>query len=362
MMALAAYLTRGLQLVLGSSKRARAQRAEELHDDAEADAGDGSGRDVVLGEVSAGPSRATSTSQAASSTTPLGPGAPRSPPPLRLQEHHYAPENAGAEAVTPPPGPPEYPAQDALPPTRAERWAARLTRHLDAAIFAAVFLFVGVPVYYATGYAMPVQLSANVLCYFAAMAIPAAWRRYLHPVLVSSLLTVLVIWPLAAVRGDGLHAALAAYRTGANYLRLWGRTPGPRLPGAGDVFGTALDASIVALALPMFQYRRELRAHSVAIVVPNVLIAVGSLLAYPPLCFAVGITAERSLAFASRSLTLALATPATRNLGGDVNTVAALAIVSGILGVLVGQRLMAWMRIPEGEFPWPHRARRRGDC
>ncbi|KND89288.1 Plastidal glycolate/glycerate translocator 1, chloroplastic [Tolypocladium ophioglossoides CBS 100239] len=330
MMALAAYLTRGLQLVLGLPKRADAQRAEELRDDGGGGDG-GGGRDVVLGHVSAGPSRAPSISPAALSTTPLSttplsttplsttplattplaptplaPGAPQSPPPLRLQQHRDAADDTGPGGATPPP-----------PPARARRWAARLTRHLDAAIFAAVLLAAGLPVYFATGYAMPMQLSASVLCYFAAMGVPAAWRQYLHPVLVCSLLTVLVIWPLAEIRGDGLAAALRA---------------------------------IVSLALPMFQHRRELRAHFVAIAAPSVLIAVGSLLAYPPLCSAVAIAPERSLAFASRSLTLALATPATRNLGGDVNTVAALAIVSGILGVLVGQRLMTWMRIPEDDY------------
>jgi putative effector of murein hydrolase len=99
----------------------------------------------------------------------------------------------------------------------------------------------------------------------------------------------------------------------------------------------------------MFQHRRELRTHLIAILVPNISISVVSLLVYPPLCYTMGITAQRSLAFASRSLTLALAQPATENLGGDVNTVAALAIISGILGVLCGQRVLAILKIPEGE-------------
>lgn len=53
---------------------------------------------------------------------------------------------------------------------------------------------------------------------------------------------------------------------------------------------------------------------------------------------------------ASRSITLALALPATQNLGGDVNTVASVGVMSGILGVLVGQRLLSWLRIREGEL------------
>ncbi|RTE76041.1 hypothetical protein BHE90_009505 [Fusarium euwallaceae] len=63
--------------------------------------------------------------------------------------------------------------------------------------------------------------------------------------------------------------------------------------------------------------------------------------------YAIGISAEHSLALASRSLTVALAIPATENLGGDLSTVAAVAVMSGIIGALIGQRLLNWMRIPK---------------
>ncbi|KAK7419569.1 hypothetical protein QQZ08_010819 [Neonectria magnoliae] len=356
MMALAAWLTRGLQLALGSSKRAESQRAEEL------------GRRTPDIPISSSPttpgvSRRTSFSQATSmiplvpmpgSGPPSGPPSmppsrPQSPPQLRLQEHHYSNGRSSddvAEALSRH----SYPSQEPIPPPKAEQWAARISANLDLSTFIALFLFVGIPLYYSTGYAMPAHLTVNILAYFAAVAIPGAWRQYLHPVLVSSLLTVLMVWALAAIRGDSLTTALDAYRTGAKYLELWQNTRSKQLPGAGDVFGTLLDASIVALALPMFQYRRELRTHFVSIVAPNIAISVGSLLAYPPLCRAIGISASRSLAFASRSLTLALAVPATSNLGGDVNTVAALAIISGILGVIFGSRLLSWLRIPEDDY------------
>lgn len=98
----------------------------------------------------------------------------------------------------------------------------------------------------------------------------------------------------------------------------------------------------------MYTYRRELKAHFAAIIIPNIILSIGSLFVYPILCFAIGISAERSLAFAARSLTLALARPAMDNLGGDVNTVSAVAIMSGIIGALVGGRMLDLMRIPEG--------------
>jgi putative effector of murein hydrolase len=239
--------------------------------------------------------------------------------------------------------------QEATISSRVENWSLLITAHFDLSIFAALLLFFGLPIYYIIGYAMPLQLTVNALMYFAALSIPVPWRQYLHPVLVSSLFTALLLWALAEIKGNSLDTALAEYKTGVGYLQLWSHPGTSRVPGAGDIFASLLDASIVSLALPMFQYRRELKDHFVSIVAPSVLISIASLFAYPPLCYAIGISAKRSLSFASRSLTLALATPATENLGGDANTVAALAIVSGILGVLVGKKLLALMRIPEGK-------------
>jgi hypothetical protein len=160
-------------------------------------------------------------------------------------------------------------------------------------------------------------------------------------------MTVIGIWILGLIRGDSLKAILDEYKTGTNYLLLWHGKDSPK-PGAGDIFSSVLDASIVALALPMYNYRLELRRHFFAIVIPNMTISVGSLFGYPTLCYAIGISSKRSLSFAVRSLTLALATPAVDNLGGDSNAAAALAIMSGIFGVLIGPRMLRLLRVPEG--------------
>jgi putative effector of murein hydrolase len=68
------------------------------------------------------------------------------------------------------------------------------------------------------------------------------------------------------------------------------------------------------------------------------------------LCYATGIKKKRSFAFAARSVTLALAKPAVSNFGGVVNTVAPLAIGSGIVGVLTGPKLLQWLKTPEAGF------------
>ncbi|KAG7141033.1 Plastidal glycolate/glycerate translocator 1 like protein [Verticillium longisporum] len=346
MMALAAYLTRGIQLVTGSSKRAIAERAEEMGNEtdeiplAATPRGEESSSAPTSAPISAVPS-----SVSLNTLAPLPPSRNAShvflSDTLRSGGHHL---NETSALNVPPSLPPQVP----LPHPRTQIWAAWLTHHSDHLTYGALFLFAGIPLYYSSVYAMPLQLSVTILAYFAALAIPLSWRQYIHPVLVTALISVLTLWALAG--GGPLSKALAPYRTGATYLRLWSGDATSTLPGAGDMLATALDASIVSLALPMYQYRRELRAHFLAIVLPNLVLAVASLFCYPVVCFAIGIEARRALAFASRSLTLALAIPATENLGGDVNAVAALAIFSGIAGVLIGERMLRWMRIPEDDY------------
>lgn len=323
MLAITAYIVRGLQLLLGSSKRAITERAEEMG--AESD-------EIPLAET-------RPPSILPPSLTPST---------LTLPAPSLAPGSTNPPSPPPEPVAPLQPPQTPLPLTRPQRWAAKLNPYLDTIVYLVIFLFIGLPIYYATSYAMPAQLTLTVLFYFLACSIPPTYRRFLHPVLVASALTILGVWVLGAIRGDTLKEVLGSYKRGAGYLAFWHNTKGLSAPGAGDIFASILDASIVALALPMYNYRSELKRHFFAIVVPNVTLAVLTLFIYPPLCFSIGITPARSLSFAARSLTLALAIPATENLDGDVNTVAALAITSGILGALIGNRLLRLLRIPKG--------------
>ncbi|KAI1398636.1 LrgB-like family-domain-containing protein [Hypoxylon fuscum] len=340
MMALAAYMTRGLQLVLGSSKRAMTERAEELNPDSDeipmttAPGTGGTSTPIT------NPDQPSSSSEVDLQRPPRSQDVSQG---RRDEELHSRPSvsNSNTSHL-------DLPPQAAVPPSRSTRWAAVITAQLDLLIYTLLFLFVGLPIYYAAGYAMPMQLIFNVIIYFLAMSLPLNWRQYLHPVLVTSLFTVLGLWVLGLIKGDSLQETLAAYKTGVGYAQLWSGSHG--LPGAGDLFSSVLNASIVSFALPVYQYRRELKQHFAAIIIPNIAISIGSLFAYPYICYAIGISAQRSLAFAARSLTLALAVPATTNLGGDANTVAALAIMSGIVGVLVGQRMLAVLRIPEDDY------------
>lgn len=346
MFVLTAYMTRGLQLVTGSHKKAQAARAEEL----------GTPEDEIPVALATPGLQTPLESTDVSARTSIVALQDLTPPEQSLEPSHIQPVtdqiNTSPPNVSPSP-PPSLPQQTAPPPQRARLWAAVAQTHLDTATYLLLFLFVGLPIYYTMSYAMPLQLTFTVLMYFAALSLPLKWKQVLHPVIVSAFLTVLGIWIFGLIHRQSLTSILEEYTTGLKYLQTWehaATTSSATLPGAGDILSTTLDASIVSLALPMFQYRRELMQHFTAIVLPNLVLSISSLYAYPSVCFAIGISAKRSLAFASRSLTLALAIPATENLGGDRNTVAAVAIMSGIVGALIGGRVLTWLRIPEGEY------------
>ncbi|KAL6717040.1 hypothetical protein ACLMJK_004954 [Lecanora helva] len=232
--------------------------------------------------------------------------------------------------------------------TRAMKSATMINTSLDLYIHILLFIFIGLPIYFINGYAMPAHLSWSVLSYFAASSISPNYKRFLHPVIASSALTILGIWLLALAHGSLLKDALRTYTTKTDYIALLGQLPIGHashipFPGAGDIFNSLIHISIIALAIPMFQYRAELLTHIFSILIPTLLIATISLFSYPPLCHALGISPPLSLSFASRSLTLALATPTLQNIGGDVQLGAVLCIMTGIFGSLVGLPLLKWL-------------------
>jgi LrgB-like family len=149
--------------------------------------------------------------------------------------------------------------QDALPLTRAQEWATSVNARIDVYTYTVILFLVGLPVYLVTNYAMPAQLSLNILAYFLALELPPNWRRFLHPALVASVITISGIYVLAMCRGDDFRDGLLAYQTKTKYQQLFAGKTNLSKPGAGDFLSSVLDVSIVALALPMYQYRKELK-------------------------------------------------------------------------------------------------------
>lgn len=229
------------------------------------------------------------------------------------------------------------------------QWRTLLFKNIDRLTWFCLFLVIGVPVYYGTGYTMPIFVCINVLCFQGANAVPPKIKRIAHPVLVCALFSILLIWGFSVSKGLTLFEGLNLYKTGTSYMYYLRGASGLPRPGAGDILASLLDASIVSLAMPMYQYRLELRHFFASIFLPVVFLTVPSLFGYPPLCSSLGISAAISLAVAPRSVTLALAQLSTENLGGNTSAISVIAVVSGISGPIFGPTILRVLRIPESE-------------
>ena len=334
MFTLSAYFVRGLLVLFGSSKRAVTERAEEMGNENDA---------IPLTEPSNEP-RTPNEDEYDGLEDLIAPDRAQDPNAVRsfhgppVPQHAIAPSTTARTTQLPP------------PLTRDQIWATHLNTHIDLYTYSALLIFIGIPVYYSTGYPMPVQLCLNILCYYFALSLPPSWKRFLHPVLVSSGLSILGIWIIALTWRESLQDGLRAYSTKTKYLQLWDGEKSLQKPGAGDVLGSLLDVSIVALALPMIRYRNELKRHITIILLPLLPLVGLSMFGYPAFCKYMLNDPHHSLAFTARSLTLALATPTSQNLDGDASLVAVLCIMSGILGVLFGPTLLRWLKIPEDDY------------
>ncbi|KAJ0122031.1 hypothetical protein J7T55_002542 [Diaporthe amygdali] len=241
-------------------------------------------------------------------------------------------------------------AEDYNSTEKKRRWRPWLLKNIDRLTWFTLFLVIGLPVYYATGYTMPIFLCINVLCFQGANAVPPKIKRIAHPVLVCALFSILFIWGFSVSRGLTLYRGLNLYKTGTSYMNYLRGASGLPRPGAGDILASLLDASIVSLAMPMYQYRQELRHYFASIFLPVLFLTIPSLFGYPPLCFSLGISATISLAVAPRSVTLALAQLSTQNLGGNTSAISVIAVVSGISGPIFGPTILRMLRIPEKDF------------
>ncbi|ANB15559.1 hypothetical protein AWJ20_3187 [Sugiyamaella lignohabitans] len=247
--------------------------------------------------------------------------------------------------------------QQPPPPTYTTVIANWIVTNFDWLVYSTL-LVAGLAVYYTISYGLFLDLGVIVLSYRAGLLIPARYRLIIHPILVCSGISIFVIFVTGRINNETLDYRLDRFKTGRNYLTLFngfpstisvssaGSTPAsviestPVIPGAGDILSTLLDVSIVALAVPMYQYRSDLKRHFVVLIASSLLASLTSFFIYPPLCYAVGISQTRSLAFIARSVTLALALPVVEAVGGSTSLVAVVTILSGIFGVLFGNLLM----------------------
>ncbi|ONH69464.1 Plastidal glycolate/glycerate translocator 1, chloroplastic [Cyberlindnera fabianii] len=225
-----------------------------------------------------------------------------------------------------------------------------IQNNFDYMVFTTLFI-VSLPIYFTLDYAMPLHLSISIFTFLFMINVPPPkWRKYLHPVLCSVGISWLLYYIFSLMKHEDFLDSLRQYKTGRNYLRLFNHRQTNKPPGAGDVFSTLMDCSIVSLSISMFNYRDDLIRHFSQIVPVIIFMTVTNFFIYPIVCYKLGLSPENSLGFAGRSVTLALGTPFEDSLGGSQQLMACTTVVTGILGALFGQKMFKWMKIREDDY------------
>ena len=234
--------------------------------------------------------------------------------------------------------------EDDDPIERLSSWISDL---ITPTIYFILFV-IGIPVYFVADVALPLFLGINILTFIAAITlVPAKVRRFLHPILSCSIATVLIIWAFGAMRGIGIKDNLNRfYSVDARYSDLWNPSGyrGP-VPGAGDVLFSTLDAGIVALAVPMYRYRSELKANFIKMVIVLSFCASLSLFLWNSIAALMGMDETRSLAFTARFMSTPLAIELAGNIGADESITVILVVLTGIIAAILKDHFFKLMRV-----------------
>lgn len=231
-------------------------------------------------------------------------------------------------------------------PDAIERLASWICDLMTPTIYGILFV-VGLPIFFTLNFALPLHMAINILTFWIAITVvPAKLRRYAHPILTTSLLTVLIIWAFGAMRGLSLKEELSYYERRAKFNVLW--TPsgynGPA-PGAGDILASLLDAGIVALFVPLYRYRKDLKACGLRLTMALFPCACLSLFFWPLVASLMGLDQIRALAFAARFLSTPLAIQLVNTLGGDESITVILVVLTGIIAAIFKEPFFKLMRV-----------------
>ena len=226
----------------------------------------------------------------------------------------------------------------------------KMTQRFDFILYTIIFV-AGLPVYFCTGYELLAQLSVAILLFKACLLPPSKVKKYLHPILVSFSLSLLVFYILSLIKKQDFKVSIQNYKTGRTYLNLFNSSKYTTWPGAGDFLLSMMDISIAALSLAMYRYRKDLKRYFFALMPVVTAFSFMSFFIYPPVCYHLGISPSRSLGFTGRSVTMALGTPLVHAIGGSNQLMAVTTIMSGIIGVFLGDWIsFTLLRIRRTDF------------
>ncbi|KAI9002936.1 LrgB-like family-domain-containing protein [Hyaloraphidium curvatum] len=247
-------------------------------------------------------------------------------------------------------------AQPAAPGAAAKQPSSRpLFLHVGAWT---ILLTIGLVAFFASGKAVTTILlgAANVLSYFAGMALPDRAKLLLHPLLTCTLLMWLVLYLVSLSLGISFFSTFPLYLNDFRFSRLFSATPEQmRWPGAGDVMLSVLDAAVVALGFKLFEHRAVLLRYPVELGATLGISSLVSMFFHAALARLFFCEPAVTLSLVPRAATTPLAMQVEYALGQHVrpdakddmpyiSLCAALVVSSGIFGAVFGLSILRLSR------------------
>ncbi|QMV42161.1 LrgB family protein [Cohnella cholangitidis] len=156
-------------------------------------------------------------------------------------------------------------------------------------------------------------IAVTVLIYLGAQALHARWR-WLHPLLAASV-GVMVVLAL-------LDVPYESYAVGGSWIEFW------------------LGPATVALGVPLYKHAAYIRKQLPAILGGIAVGTMSAMASAAALVWLLGGTKELMLTMMPKSATAPISIEVVRQLGGQPELGAVLTVLTGLLGSMIGPRLL----------------------
>jgi putative effector of murein hydrolase len=182
----------------------------------------------------------------------------------------------------------------------------------------------------------------TVAAYVWGARLPSSFTSLIHPLVTSTALTWTAVCGYAIFTKSTFLDVLRTYKVG---------TLAPLKTGAGDILLHLLGPAVVSFAVSMYSRKKLLKDNLLVLLTAMLISSIGGLFGTAAFVRAIDLGGQTGvlvrLSVLSRNVTTALAMVVTSILGGDVSLVAAVVVLTGIIGATFGRSLLDTMRIQD---------------
>jgi putative effector of murein hydrolase len=193
---------------------------------------------------------------------------------------------------------------------------------------------------YATTVRTVFHFIATVATYVWASLLPIGFTKFVHPLVVSTILTWGLMQFTAVATGDTFKTVLKTYKSGSlNWVD----------SGAGDHLLNLLGPSVISFAIAMYSRKKLLKENFSVVVVAMLISAGGGLFGTAAFVRAINLGGKNGglvrLSVLSRNVTTALAMAVTSILEGNISIAASVVVLTGIFAATFGRSILTSMGI-----------------